>query len=132
VGRGRTVDRIIVREERAHNSYMTEFSASIRSNNALGHPGKLLASGIGKAPTSCQNVEIPIRPTKLDRGTTYWIVETEPYVSDSSLSSYWAANPKSKHKAYARTHRYYNSAYSHASSTSPWTKQSQSVYARVK
>jgi hypothetical protein len=134
-GKGKVVKNIIVREAREKSTASPEFSAGIYSNTASGLPGRLIVGGTGQAPRTCQQVTIPIAPTKLKARTTYWIEETVPKPSlNQHLSglneAFWATNPKSMRKAYVQSH--YSTSSGNKSSTTPWMMQSGGVYGRVK
>jgi hypothetical protein len=138
VGRGQTVKSITVGEGQSAHTHGAHFSAGIYSDAASGIPGAAIAVGAGKAPKSCGRVNIPIAPTTLRRGTTYWIEETIPLARRSrrdhedrtNTQVYWAINPHTKHRAYEQ-HGYYSSASGNASS-SPWTEQSAGPYFKLK
>jgi hypothetical protein len=135
VGKGKVVNRIIVKEARSASTASPEFSAGIYGDTPSRTPGKLIAGGIARAPRACGNVTIRIAPTTLKAGKTYWIEETvlTPHINGPSFQRnevYWAINPKSRRRAYVQS--YYNISNSNHSSTTPWTRQRQGVYLRVK
>jgi len=133
------------------------FSAGIFSNSPSGFPGKAIASGYGRASTSCGAVTIQIAPTKLKRHTTYWVEEwvsasavragsaadrrkfrPSPYSSFSNSAKVdWFANPTTKRAAYVQRYKkscFWSSSahkYRCSSSTSPWTKQTTGPYLKL-
>lgn len=132
-GHGQTVNRIEVDEKRGRRTATATFSAGIYSNTASGFPGKLIAGGTGKISrkNSCARVNISIPPTTLNPKTKYWIEETMHNQKRSESDFYWEPDRYAKRKAYVQYH-YYSSGPSGISYTSPWTKQSQGPYFRLK
>jgi hypothetical protein len=129
-GHGQTVSRIIVMEAQDSRTRTDAFLAGIYSNSPSGFPGKRIAGGKGRAGRRCGPVEISIPPTTLKPKTKYWIEEKAGHAT-SYTSLYWATNPNTKRKAYVQTHKRTCSS-SCSSSTSPWTKQSQGPWFKLK
>ena len=141
-GQGQTVRHITVMEARnPRASRYGPFTAGIYSNRPSGFPGALIANGRAKAPQSCRRIEISIAPTTLQANTTYWIEERmEHYYrgSDSLFQASWEINPKAQQKAFVRNHHrkclggQCSHSYSISSSTTPWTKQTQGPWFKLK
>jgi hypothetical protein len=131
IGRGKTVDSIVVRES-AESEYASEFSAGIYSNTPSGTPGKLIAGAAAYARDQCRQVSISIRPTKLSRNTKYWIEETVSAQSDGRVTQmYWKADTRSKRQAYVQYHSYRWLHSSGGSYTSPWTLATGAPYLKL-
>ncbi|HEX4158060.1 MAG TPA: hypothetical protein VHY79_06265 [Rhizomicrobium sp.] len=138
VGRGQTVKSITVGEARGSHTHGAEFTAGIYSNSASGSPGAAISVGRGKAPKSCRRVNVPIAPTTLERGTTYWVEETVALARRAKggfgdrphAQFFWAVNPRTTHKAYVQSGSY--SSASNGGFSTSWIAQSQGPYFKLK
>jgi hypothetical protein len=132
VGRGKTVDRIIVREGSGGHKDGGEFSAGIYSNSPSGLPGRLIAGGTGRPSKHCGHAQVSIAPTRLKWNKAYWVEERVP-LQGSKVDDYWAINPRAANKAYEQSYYYYYSDSGHSySSTSPWTQQSAGPWVNLR
>jgi hypothetical protein len=130
IGRGQTVDRILVKEALGTATNGSEFSVGIYKSTSKGFPGTLLAGGTGVATDRCEQVGVPIAPTKLKKGRGYWIEEMAGPGGYPNIV-YWAKNPRSKAKAYVQTYKYRHQSSTISSSTSHWTQQSSGPYFKL-
>lgn len=134
-GHGQTVKSIEVKEKRGTSTVSSTFSAGIYSNSPSGFPGKLIAGGTGtiSGRGTCARVKISIPRTTLKPKTKYWIEEQMSFKGSSSnfASNFsWEAGRYTKRKAYVQSH-YFN-GHSQSSGTTPWTKQSQGAFFRLR
>ncbi|HEX3666163.1 MAG TPA: hypothetical protein VHU23_13140 [Rhizomicrobium sp.] len=134
MGHGKKVDRIIVANEGTVG--VRRLQVKLRTSNASDLPGDPVAGRTVLARRNkCRHIEIPIHPTLLEKGKTYWIEETMPrtgyvYYDDTTR---WAVDPKATRKAYVQKHRWYVNSHGVSHSfTSPWTNHSSGVYVRVR
>ncbi|HLY06776.1 MAG TPA: hypothetical protein VKR31_13620 [Rhizomicrobium sp.] len=141
-GHGQTVRRIKVMEAQSASTSRSAFTVGIYSNTASGLPGNPIAVGKGKIGANCGPVQVSIPRTTLKSNQKYWIEERTSIPQDCSRHStfchslaglYWEADPNAKHRAYVQTyHLYQGPTGSSSSSTSPWTKQTQAPFFRLK
>jgi len=141
-GHGQTVSRIRVMEAQSTSASRSNFTVGIYSNTASGFPGNAIAVGKGKIGRSCGSVKVSIPRTKLKRNQKYWIEEQTSIPKNCSQQSsfchslagvYWQTDPKSRRKVYVQTYYHYiGPTGSNSSSTSPWTKQTQGPFFRLK
>ena len=129
-GYGKTVQEIVVKEEYS-SGHTSSFSAGIYSNTSSGFPGRLIAGGTGIAVAGCGKVTISIRPTRLSRGTIYWVEETAPR-NPSSVHMYWKAALHPRHTAYSQSHWARDKHSNFSSYTSPWTLLQGAPYLRLR
>lgn len=75
VGKGKTVNEVIVAEAPLESSAPSGYSVAIYSSRK-NVPFLELANATTGQPKQCGQVKVPISPTRLAKGKQYWIVET--------------------------------------------------------
>jgi len=141
-GHGQTIHSITVEMEPGAYPGKPRFHAGIYSNTSSGFPGNRIAGDTGKAPAQCGPVTIFIQPTTLQPNTAYWVEERIrlPFPQFSAHPESddvgWAIDPRTKRKAYVRSHKYFScypsSVCRGSSSTTPWRQQPTGPYVRLR
>ena len=134
VGSGKPVRTLsVVEDGYGHSTLSASVSVGIYANTASGLPGKFIVGGKSRVPGSCATVSIPITPTKLKKGKTYWIEERTPKPHSGWYNDlFWAISPKAERPAYIQTYRDTISSSVHQSSTSPWVQQTSGPYIKLR
>jgi hypothetical protein len=136
-GHGKIVSKIEVMESPSAGTQSNAFSIGIYSNTANGIPGALITGAIGRAngpANACRKVTIPVPPTFLTRGKTYWVEESVPNCGHNCYNAVnWYIDPKRRRDAYEQDYYFLSSSsYSSSSSTSPWKKLNGGPYLKVR